>query len=106
MPWIREGDCPPERCKGQCCDHLGIWFEVTASNSVFFDALTVRGLKISGMDNRALIQIPQRCQHLTDDGLCGIYDRRPEFCRRWPEEPAQQILTPDCGYSFVWAEEG
>jgi Fe-S-cluster containining protein len=23
------------------------------------------------------------CNHLTDDGKCGIYEDRPDMCRRW-----------------------
>jgi hypothetical protein len=25
----------------------------------------------------------QRCEHLTKDNLCGVYDRRPEICRSY-----------------------
>lgn len=32
------------------------------------------------MDNGE-VKIKHRCEQLTDDGLCGIYDARPKICR-------------------------
>jgi hypothetical protein len=26
-------------------------------------------------------RVPTRCRHLTAEGLCAIYDERPQFCR-------------------------
>jgi Fe-S-cluster containining protein len=31
----------------------------------------------------AMVKIWHRCQHLTDQGLCDIYDRRPKICREF-----------------------
>jgi uncharacterized protein len=37
----------------------------------------------------------QRCEHLTEDLLCGIYDHRPDVCRRYqPDEICLMIAAP------------
>lgn len=75
----------------------------------FLETLFIRGVsvKIHTESEKALVDIPQRCQYLTPDGLCGIYGlpERPSFCSRWPEEPAQLLNDPDCGFRFVWEED-
>ncbi len=39
--------------------------------------------------------VGQRCEHLTEDNLCGIYERRPEVCRRYKaDEICLQIEAP------------
>lgn len=36
-----------------------------------------------------------RCPHLTDDNLCGVYDRRPDICRSYEaDEVCEQIAAP------------
>ena len=111
VTWVRQGECPPERCQGRCCEHVGIWLGDDALP--FVQVLKVRGIQVleDKRDlmgtNRYLVKFPQRCQHLTDDGLCGIYGKaeRPQFCSDWPQEPAQLINDNYCGFSFVWSEE-
>ena len=111
MPWIRQGECPPERCQGRCCEHVGVWFGDNAL--AFIEVMRARGVQVleDKRDllgtNRYLVKFPQRCQHLTKEGLCGIYGKpeRPQFCSDWPQEPAQTINDPYCGFSFVWVEE-
>ena len=39
-----------------------------------------------------------RCQHLTRDNLCAIYDHRPDVCRRYqPDETCLMIEAPTLG---------
>jgi len=36
-----------------------------------------------------------RCQHLTADNLCGIYENRPDICRRYAADDfCTQIAAP------------
>lgn len=44
-----------------------------------------------------------QCIHLQADNSCGIYNDRPEFCRRYPSEHSLLMggkLAEGCGYSF------
>ncbi len=43
------------------------------------------------------------CQHLDKDSLCTQYDKRPDICRDFPNNPLS-ILPPWCGY-YEWKEE-
>ncbi|MCU0661136.1 MAG: YkgJ family cysteine cluster protein [Myxococcota bacterium] len=37
----------------------------------------------------------RRCEHLQSDGLCGIYETRPDICRRYrPDELCDTIAAP------------
>jgi hypothetical protein len=44
-----------------------------------------------------------QCIHLTDAKECGIYAKRPQFCRNYPSEKSILLggtLAEGCGYSF------
>jgi hypothetical protein len=44
-----------------------------------------------------------RCSHLQPDNTCGIYENRPDFCRRYPSEQGLLMggkLAAGCGYQF------
>lgn len=111
MSWVRQGECPPERCRGRCCEHVGVWFGDDALP--FIEVMKARGIQVleDRRDvmgtNRYLVKFPQRCQHLTEEGLCGIYGKpeRPQFCSDWPQEPSQLVNDPYCGFSFVWKDD-
>lgn len=110
MPWIREGECPPERCKGRCCEHVGLWIDDRAVARAF----AVRGMKVAQKDGKYLVDTPQRCQYLTARGKCSLHPalnppphlpRRPQFCADWPQEPSQLLNDPQCGFTFRWEDE-
>jgi len=113
MGWKRLGECPPSRCRGRCCEHIGAWYDNTEESRAFLGALRIRGLKVSEAGGKMLVDLPQRCQYLTVDGLCGLHPgmapgpdlpERPQFCWDWPQEPSQ-LLLDDCGFRFEWSEE-
>lgn len=37
------------------------------------------------------------CQYVTEEGLCGIYERRPKFCQSAPNS-GWSIMPPGCGF--------
>lgn len=37
------------------------------------------------------------CRYVTDEGLCGIYERRPRCCREAPGH-GWSLMPPDCGF--------
>ena len=43
------------------------------------------------------------CRNLGDNGLCQIYEDRPQFCRDYPANPTA-ILVKGCGYEN-WVDE-
>lgn len=38
-----------------------------------------------------------KCKYIQDNNLCGIYEKRPELCDRFPTSP-WAIVPPGCGY--------
>ena len=111
MGWVREGSCPPERCQGRCCEHLGVWFP--SSDRDLLQMLAIRGLSVRPRNDLTLVDLPSRCQYLTRKGLCGLHPamkpaanlpKRPAMCDDWPTEPAQ-LLNDDCGFSFSWQDD-
>lgn len=112
MPWIREGECPPERCKGRCCTHVGIFFP--ESEKDFARLMHIRGVQVGKAASTYLFDFKQRCQYLTADGLCGLHPSmdplpsmpvRPVYCDNWPTEPSQLLADPYCGFTFRWVDE-
>ncbi len=108
MAWKRTGACPPEQCQGRCCTFIGAF--LTDPEQVAF--LKTRGVPVidaappGGGRVAGYAMVPQRCQHLTDDNRCGIYDDRPEICRVFPTTRQSLIgLEDHCGFSFVNTEE-
>lgn len=68
-------DLPCVACQGTCC---------TGHRGVLLD------------DGTTLPFINGRCPHLSDAGLCTIYDTRPQGCRAFDcsEEPGYLRLRP------------
>jgi len=45
-----------------------------------------------------------RCEYLQPDNRCGIYERRPSFCKRYPTEEILLMggkMADNCGYRFA-----
>ena len=38
-----------------------------------------------------------KCKYILDNNLCGIYEKRPELCERFPTS-AWAVIPPGCGY--------
>lgn len=116
MGWVRSGECPPERCQGRCCTHTGVWLDASVREiKDFLKLQQVRGLSVfTNGSSLALLDMPQTCQYLTGEGLCGLHPSmnpnhnlptRPDYCEEWPTEPAQLIADPYCGFTFSWQDE-
>jgi hypothetical protein len=112
MPWVREGDCPTERCRGRCCKHIGLWFPKEGHD--FAKSLAIRGVNVKEAAGMYLLDFQQKCQYLTGRGLCRLHPamnppaslpERPAFCGEWPTEPSQLLNDPYCGFTFKWVEE-
>ena len=109
MTWQRTGSCPPERCQGRCCEHVGLWLPDDVEAAAFVAVLRVRGVRVQEFPGtlRYLVDFDQRCQYLTSEGLCALYGKpeRPQFCADWPQEPGQLFNDPQCGFRFERAKE-
>lgn len=59
---------------------------VTAHGLELMPLFELRGRVIDlglGENGERRVKLRHRCAQLTDDGLCGIYDSRPNICRAY-----------------------
>lgn len=94
------GSC--KKC-GQCCKQIrskGMRNEKDLKLMQFFLPHYKRFF-ISGADVDGNIILS--CKYLTDEGLCGVYDKRPKLCRNYPNSSinfnAQMI--DGCGFKVI-----
>lgn len=62
---------PCVACRGTCCKgHKGVPLD----------------------DGTLLLFVNGQCPHLNEDGLCGIYETRPQICREWDCSKEERFL--------------
>ena len=103
--WARSGACEPERCQGRCCTFVALFFERTPEHEQLLAGYHARGLPMQiatgDRGEHVNVRIEHRCQHLTDEGRCAIYEDRPQVCRDFPRHPADLITIEEhCGFRF------
>jgi len=102
-PYVRTGECL--KC-GKCCNHvysIDTYTEKEFKIMQFFYA-PYRKFYIKGKDSEGNFIFACKC--VSEDGLCTIYNKRPNFCRTFPVAKHNRSLTlPDgCGFKFVKKE--
>ncbi len=83
---LKPGEVLCSYCTARCCRYFALpidepktwsdydflrWFMMHGRTSVFVDG------------DVWYLMVHADCQHLQDDNRCGIYDNRPEICRRY-----------------------
>ncbi|HEY9745424.1 MAG TPA: YkgJ family cysteine cluster protein [Oculatellaceae cyanobacterium] len=99
----RTGSC--NRC-GKCCTNIYlIHGQKVIDTPELFEELQLSNpeyqyFKPVSQDEEGLLF---QCTHLQPDNTCGIYENRPEFCRKYPSEQTLLMggkLAESCGYRF------
>ena len=87
-------------CAGctKCCEHVAIeidkpedgedfrtimWYVMHKNVYVFVDE-----------DDEWYVEFRTTCESLQDNGLCGIYDIRPDICRDYDQSDCERTGTP------------
>lgn len=99
----RSGSC--NQC-GKCCSNIYLVYgQKTIDSLEMFEEVKLHNPEyeyfkpIVREDDGLVFQ----CKHLQADNSCGIYDRRPNFCRKYPSEHSLLMggkLAEGCGYRF------
>lgn len=99
----RTGSC--NQC-GKCCTNIYLIHGQKVIDSLpLFESLKLENPEYQSFkpvlesDDGLLFQ----CIHLQSNGSCGIYDQRPDFCRKYPSEHSLLMggkLAEGCGYQF------
>lgn len=100
----RMGEC--HQC-GKCCTNIYLVHgDQTIDSMPLFEELKAQNPEyqyfrpVSQGDGDGLVF---QCQHLQANNTCGIYEERPDFCRRYPSEHTLLMggkLAEGCGYQF------
>ncbi|MEB3286066.1 MAG: YkgJ family cysteine cluster protein [Vampirovibrionales bacterium] len=105
----REGQC--HQC-GDCCENI---YLIHGGEALQSEAQLL-SLKAENSDYASFVPMPQtpdelvtyglkvRCEHLQPDRRCGIYEKRPSFCRRYPSEEIllkSGKMSENCGFRFT-----
>ncbi len=104
-PYVRIGEC--RKC-GKCCNQIYSIDTYTEKEFKFMQFVyhPYRRFYIKGKDEAGNFIFA--CKHVSPEGHCTVYDKRPNLCKSYPVGKYNRSLTlPDgCGYKFVKKEFG
>ncbi|MBW2990949.1 YkgJ family cysteine cluster protein [Candidatus Woesearchaeota archaeon] len=76
-----------DKCDGNCCQLLVVEIETPETRDDFEDIkwyLFHKGVTVYiDKDDLWNVQFDSKCKHLTKDGRCKIYKKRPPVCREY-----------------------
>lgn len=101
----RTGAC--NQC-GKCCSHIYLVYGQKTINSIdMFEAVKEKSPEYHYFKPLPSQNDPDgllfQCVHLQADKSCGIYQNRPDFCKKYPSEHSILMggkLAEGCGYQF------
>jgi len=69
------------RC-GQCCRFVDFkYLESRMPKKEFIEYYELRNIEVIKSGKDIIYRVWSPCKHLTSDGLCSIFEKRPELCR-------------------------
>jgi len=105
LPIVKESEHPCFDCT-KCCTYVAaeidepttnkeydyiVWYLVHSGVSLFVD-----------WDNSWFIKFETRCDKLTPEGLCGIYETRPAICREFDWRDCEQHVKDEEPDKWAW----
>lgn len=95
------GECNPNGCMAWCCRHIVVKIpKVNPDDNLYFSA---RGIMVKELnDNEFALLIPVKCQYLSRELKCDIYDERFTNCSRYAKCKTDWFSSPAC--STMWKE--
>lgn len=95
-PVLRDIKIKELSCNGCtiCCEYISIYLEKpkTANDLDEIRWFFLHGMKIYIDKDGWFIEVPSRCQGLGPDGLCEIYQTRPDVCRLYDQKECERYL--------------
>lgn len=93
-------ECLCSYCPAKCCKYFALPLE-TPDTWKEFDYmrwfLLHDGATVFTEDGQWYLLVYNKCRHLRDDNLCGIYETRPQICRDYTADK--------CEYDDLWVYE-
>ena len=97
---LAPGECLCDYCVAKCCRYFALPLD-TPKRRRDYDTirwmLLHEGTAVFLENGDWYLLVYARCRHLQDNHLCGIYETRPQICRKYS--------TTDCEYEDEWTYE-
>lgn len=97
---IPPGEVLCDYCTAKCCRYFALPIDTPTEQADFEYIrwyLLHERASVFTEDEQWYLLVHTQCQHLRDDGRCGIYETRPQICRDYSTEA--------CEYDDDWTYE-
>ena len=95
-----EGECL--KC-GKCCKEIRAYGMKNEKDLIIMQFFIphYRRFFISKIDEKGDVVLS--CKHLTENGLCGVYNKRPNVCKNYPAKTINfnGEMIEGCGYKVI-----
>ena len=92
------------RCSGTiCCTYITEAIDTPRSKADFRHLLwqvSHQNIEIYKDDSGWYLLISGRCEHIQENGACGIYDDRPEICREYSNDWCEFDESAEKGFEY------
>ncbi len=93
------------RCIGtKCCVYATEALGTTPRSKADFDHLlwqvSHQGVELYRDEGDWYLMFRGECEHIEDDGRCGIYETRPQICRNYNNDWCEYDAPPEDGFEL------
>jgi Fe-S-cluster containining protein len=103
-PFFVDNKC--SRCTGTiCCTYITEAVDTPRSKADFRHLLwqvSHQNIEIYKDDSGWYLLINGRCEHIQDNGACGIYEDRPEICRDYSNDWCEYDESAVKGFEYYF----
>ena len=88
----------PDGCTpgcGACCRWIVLQVNPQYDNPDIARWIGLHGIRLQRRDGGIFAYIPTPCSALGGDGMCTIYEERPEVCRIFPTSEAEVAMVDE-----------
>lgn len=96
------------QCKARCCHYITVVLPAPRHKADFDELswfLAHENISVYVECRRWHLEVRNRCQHLTQSNLCGIYDNRPVVCRSYATDVCEYPVRPKHTIHFDTKDE-
>lgn len=101
-----ETDNKCDQCKKSiCCNYITQSLDTPRSKADFQHLIwqiSHENISIYKDSDGWFLLVETRCEHLQDNGRCGIYDRRPQICREYDNDYCEYDAPAESGFDLYF----
>ncbi|MCP5059123.1 MAG: YkgJ family cysteine cluster protein [bacterium] len=107
LPIVKESEHPCFDCT-KCCTYVAVEIDEPTTNKEYDYVvwyLVHHGVSVFvDWDNSWFIRFDSRCQHLSVEGLCAIYETRPMICKEFDWRECEQNVDDEQPDKWIWTQ--